>query len=143
MRNLFTEGDHLMNRLITLLAIMFLAGCVQTSELRLAENVFQLQASGQGLLAQGKTSGAVFKRGAQLTIDNGYSHFVLGVPSTRSSSSVVGFTPVYANIVGNSVFVNGGQPMVARRETTTVLVRMSNSSTGGALDAGEVLRSLK
>ena len=125
--------------LIVMLAGVILAGCVSTSETQISSSVWQIQARGQGAMARGKTANELFRRAAELTVEQGYSHFVLGVPQTSSSHTMGGITPVQANIIGNSVFVSGGQPIVVYRENTTALVAMANSAADGALDARDVL----
>lgn len=131
-----------MTKLIPLAFLLVFSGCVSTNELQLSENVWRLQSSGQGLLAQGRTGDALFKRAAELTLRQGYTHFTIGNPNTASSTTTGGFTPVQANVVGNSVFVTGGQPINVNREDTSALVFMSRDPENGGIDAQEALTRL-
>ena len=128
-----------MTKLALLALLVLLAGCVSTTEMQLSQNVWRVQSSGQGLLAQGRTGNALFKRAAELTVQQGYTHFVIGLPDTASSTTVGGYTPVQATFSGNNVFVTGGQPIAVNRETTTALVVMSFGENGGALNARDIL----
>lgn len=131
-------------RIFTILLLgLALAGCVSMSETQLRQDIWQIQASGQGALARGKTANALYKRAAELAIEKGYTHFIPGAPQTSGSFRTGGFTPVRANVVGGNVFVSGGQAINIYQETRTVLVKMSRSGAGGALDATTVLASVK
>ena len=137
--------DVILRISIVLAFSALLTACVSvsTSEIQLSRNVWQIQAGSQGDFVQGETANALFKRAAELTLEKGYTHFVLGVPRTNSTISTGAFTPVSANVVGDSVFVTGGQPINFYRETSTVVVKMSRSEAGGALDAAAALASIK
>jgi len=63
-------------------AILFLGalltGCVSTQELPLAPNEVRLDTHASGSLFVGQATGQTMRRAAELTLQNGYSHFRLG-----------------------------------------------------------------
>ncbi len=131
-----------MRGVIFLILGLAIAGCVSTTETQLRQDIWQIKASGQGFLAKGKTANALHKRAAELTLEKGYTHFILGLPQTNSSLSTAGFTPIQGSVVGNNFYVSGGQPINVYQESSIVLVKMSRSGADGALDAAVVLASL-
>ena len=75
---------HRMIKTALLLAIgSGLAGCVTTSEMPLAKNVWQVSTESQGTLFVGQADKSTLKRAAELTIAQGYDHFVIQNPQMR------------------------------------------------------------
>ncbi|WP_146198923.1 hypothetical protein [Falsochrobactrum shanghaiense] len=130
-----------------------LSGCVQTQEMALAKNVYQLEVSGSGLIAASQVPGSIQKRAAELTISKGYSHFLMGNANLRSGSEFAGYMPGQSNTTintfGNSAYANTtyspGFAMRRRTANASVTVVMFNakSAPSNALDAAQVLASLK
>ena len=102
---------------------------IDVSEVQLSQNVWQIQADGRGGSSRGKTMSALFKRAAELTLEKGYTHFILESPETKNPIS--------------SFLITGGSLTSVYLESSSVLVRMSRGSTDGALDASSTLESLK
>src|SRR5215204_1355289 len=137
-----------------LVALSFLAlgGCISTSEMQLSKNVFQVDVAAGGALFVGGANDAAMKRAAELTLAQGYSHFVIANPNSQSSSTYVGSTPGYAttnlsgtatanlNVVGNTAYgstaYNGvgtttytpGIPIIRREKNVSMTVIMYNAS---------------
>ena len=129
----------------TLMLLFFclaVAGCTvepQTSETQLSRDTWQLRVGVAGAVNRGTSTDILFRRAAELTLEQGYTHFLLSAPQTDSSVTTVGYTSYYSTGYG----IGGGDPINVYRETSVVVIRMSRSSSGGALDAASVLSSLE
>ncbi len=119
-------------------------GCVQTSELPLAENVIMIRSAGisggwiADMMVAEQVPKQTLRRAAQATVDRGYTHFRLSVVGL--STQQVGTTPVQGQIIGDQVMLHGGNPI--NRTTTDVIVTMyqaHDSQANGALEAHVVL----
>lgn len=127
-----------------------LASCVQTQEIPLQNNVWRLETEGRGLIGAASVNDSTLKRAAELTLEQGYTHFVLRDTGSSRSSRVVGRTPVYAqtnaSIVGNSVYstttYTGGTPIVAHQANlgvTVIMLREGDRGVDSAIDARSAL----
>jgi hypothetical protein len=67
-----------------------LAGCIHTQEMPLAPNVVRLDTQASGLLFTGQASTQTMRRAAELTIQNGYSHFRLDQASVQQGTQLAG-----------------------------------------------------
>ena len=65
-----------------------LGGCITTSEMPLAKNVWQIHTETGGSLFTGQADKATLRRAAELTLAQGYSHFVIQNPQTQTGSSM-------------------------------------------------------
>ena len=138
---------------------LFVAGCVTTQEMPLAPNVVRLDTHASGLLSVGQTTDRTMKRAAELTLQNGYSHFRLdqvAVNQSRelgcvySSGQATSFGTATGTRVGNTVYVNGssvgtgyGMSTPIYRPTSDVgvtvyMFRANEPGAQGAFDAKQV-----
>jgi len=131
-----------------------LVGCVSTSQMQVAPNAYRIESEAGGLLFMGQAGDQTLKRAAELTVANGYTHFVIADASYGRSSRVVGLAqaPVYgsATMAGNTVYASayGGGTQVVRAPTesaaaTVVMYRESDTIPQNAFDARTVLKSLQ
>lgn len=128
-----------------------LAGCVTTSEMPLAKNVWQVNTEAQGTLFTGQAGNATMKHAAELTIAQGFDSFVVQNPQTRTGSVYVGSTPVTANtnvnVVGNTAFgtttYTGGEAIMAPHKDVSVTVVMFHAGEPGAAQAIDAAAYLK
>ena len=67
-----------------------IAGCVTTQEMPLAPNVVRLDTQASGLLFAGQATGQTMRRAAELTLQNGYSHFRLEQAQVAQGSELAG-----------------------------------------------------
>jgi len=130
----------------TLVLGLLAAGCVQTQEMALSQNVYQLQVSGSGLIAASQVPGSTQVKAAELTLAKGYTHFILDNASLQSGSRIVGTTPVYGSVGPyGAVNLYGGQPVRAPTSSASVTVRMftAKDRPANALDARAVIAANK
>src|SRR5271165_2459145 len=74
-----------------------LSGCVSTQELPLAPNVVRLDTHASGRLFVGQATSQTMRRAAELTLQNGYSHFRLEDAQMSRGSQFAG---VYSSGAG-------------------------------------------
>ncbi|WP_245509677.1 hypothetical protein [Rhizobium ruizarguesonis] len=140
-----------MKRIMLALAVAVLAGCVSQSEMALSNNVYKLDIDASGLIGTSIAKGQAQRRVAQLTLDKGFTHYLIQAADTQNSRTYAGNMPVYANtnvdIVGNTAYGNttytGGQAIYRRQSQTSIVVAMFRSPNipGNAIDAAAVLKS--
>jgi hypothetical protein len=145
---------HRMVRIALLLAISSgLAGCVTTSEMPLAKNVWQVSTESQGTLFVGQADKSTMKRAAELTIAQGYDHFIVQNPQTQTGAVQVGNMPVTANtnvnVIGNAAYgtttYSGGGAIMAPQKNVSVTVVMFHANepqAAQAVDAAAYLKQL-
>ena len=144
-----------MKRLFSFAAIVLigplLGGCIQTQELPLAPNVIRLDTRASGILFAGSASEQTQRRAAQLTLQNGYSHFRFDQAQVSQGSQLAGvYSSGQANATGygNNVMVTGSStssPIYAPTANVGVTVYMFHENepgAQGAFDAAEVLKRL-
>ena len=130
-----------------------LAGCVTTSEMPLAKNIWQVSTETQGSLFTGQADKATMKRAAELTLAQGYDRFVIQNPQTQTGSVYVGSTPVMANtnvnVIGNTAYgtttYTGGEAIMAPQRNVSVTVLMFHADepqAAQAVDAAAYLKQL-
>jgi hypothetical protein len=130
-----------------------LSGCVSTQELPLAPNVVRLDTHESGALFAGQATGQTMRRAAELTLQNGYTHFRLEDAQLSHGSQFAG-TYSYgtgsavATGFGNVAFANGyssGFSTPIYRPTTDVgaTVIMFHANEPGAKDAFDAAAVLK
>lgn len=137
--------------LVVLGAALGLAGCVTTSEMPLAKNVWQVNTEAGGSLFVGQADKATLKRAAELTVAQGYTHFIIQNPNTQTGAVYVGSTPGTANttvnVVGNTAYgtttYNPGVPIMAPRKNVSVTVVMFHANEPQAATAIEAVSILK
>src|SRR5271168_4831813 len=83
------------------------SACVSTQEMPLAPNVVRLDTHASGALFTGQATGATMRRAAELTLQNGYSHFRLEQPSLSQGEQLAGVSSygtgsAYSTGLGNS-----------------------------------------
>ena len=90
---------------------LFCAACVQTTETPLSSNIYQISAEGSGAIAAALTERELLKRAAQLTLEQGYTHFVLSDAqrATRSESGGLDTFP------GSTIYTEPGNSVTATR----------------------------
>lgn len=127
------------------------AGCISTSEMPLARNVWQINTEAGGALFTGQADKATLRRAAELTLRQGYTHFVIQNPTTQSGSVYVGSTPgtattnvsVFGNTASGTTTYTPGMPIMSPRKNVSVTVVMFHANepqAASALDAAEILR---
>ena len=137
--------------LVMLGASVGLAGCVTTSEMPLAKNVWQVNTSAGGSLFVGQADKATLKRAAELTVAQGYTHFVIQNPNTQTGSEYIGSLPGTANttmhMVGNTAYgtttYSPGMPIIEPRKSVSVTVVMFHANEPQAANAIEAASVLK
>ena len=143
---------HRMIKTALLLAIgSGLAGCVTTSEMPLAKNVWQVSTESQGTLFVGQADKSTMKRAAELTIAQGYDHFIIQNPQTQTGSVQVGNMPVTANtnvnVIGNTAYgtttYSGGGAILAPQKNVSVTVVMFHANEPQAAQAVDAVVYLK
>jgi hypothetical protein len=125
-------------RLAATVALLFaagLAGCVNTHETPLAPNMVRLDTHASGALFAGQATGQTVRRAAEVTVQNGYSHFRLEDAHVSSGSQFTGFYSTYLT----------GLPTPVDRPTTdvgvtVVMFHADEPGAKGAFDAAAVLK---
>jgi hypothetical protein len=79
--------------------------CVSTQELTLAPNVVQLDTHASGALFAGQATTQTMKRAAELTLQNGYTHFRLENAHMSQGSQLAA---VYSTESGNTLAIGYG-----------------------------------
>jgi hypothetical protein len=135
--------------LVLLPLVLGLAACVHTQEMPLAPNVVRLDTQASGLLFQGQAAPQTMKRAAELTLQNGYSHFRFEQASTQQGSQYAGsYTSGSATAYGSGGFatVNGSAistPIYRPTSSvgvTVVMFHANEPGAQGAFDAKAVLK---
>ncbi len=140
---------------------LFAAGCIHTEEMPLAPNVVRLDTQASGLLFAGQATSQTMRRAAELTLQNGYSHFRLdqaglsqgsqlagvygqsqGVASGQASGMATG--SLYTGTASGSYSGNSLATPIYRRTTsvgaTVIMFHEHEPGAKGAFDAAEVLK---
>ena len=138
---------------MSLVAAALVSGCVSTQEMPLAPNAVRLDTHASGLLFAGQAPSQTMRRAAELTLQNGYTHFRFEQAQTSQGSQFVGVYgsasgSAVATGVGDSVYVTGNErgfstPIyrpTADVGVTVVMFHADESGAVGAFDAGQVLR---
>jgi hypothetical protein len=81
------------------------SGCVSTQELPLAPNVVRLDTHASGALFAGQATGQTMRRAAELTLQNGYTHFKLEDAQLSHGSQFAG---AYSYGTGSAVATGFG-----------------------------------
>lgn len=137
------------------------AGCIRTQELPLAPNVVRLDTQASGLLFSSFAATQTLRRAAELTLQNGYSHFRLEQADLSQGSQVAG---VYSQSQGmasgqyngmatgnfytgnaSAIYSGGGFARPIYRPTasvgvTVIMFHADEPGAKGAFDAAEVLQ---
>lgn len=137
-------------RLIGLAAM--LAGCATAyqpmgfsggyTELQLSQDTYRVTVSGNGYTSTNRAEEIALLRAAELTLEKGFERFA--VVGGGVSQEYAGTTPVYANRIGNSVFVTGGDEV--RKPNGTITVRFipkTDPAFASAMDARLISAQLK
>lgn len=145
---------------VVALVALGLAGCVSTSEMQLAPNVYRLETNAQGALFVGQSGNQTLKRAAELTLKNGYTHFKLEDAGFGTGSQVVGVAPgtTYSNAsvsgsaYGNTFSGYGSgtsyttpatviRAPTEKSSATVVMFKSGDPQAVGAFDAEAVLKA--
>ena len=133
--------------LLSLALSVIVTGCVQTSELPLAENVVLIRATGLSsnwithMVVAEQVPTQTLRRAAQATIDRGYTHF--RIKNATSQATYVGNTPLRGHVMGNSVMVSGGNPITSTDIVLMIVMyREGEKGARGAIDAHFTLREI-
>lgn len=86
-------------RWLAVLGAIGISGCVATSEMQLAPNIYRLETNAQGLLFVGQSGKETLRRAAELTIQHGYTHFIFADAGYETGSRIAGVVPgrTYSN----------------------------------------------
>lgn len=80
-----------------------LAGCISTQEIPLAPNMVRLDTKASGLLLAGQATNQTMRRAAELTLQNGHTHFGFEQASLQQGSQLSGvYSTADATVYGNS-----------------------------------------
>lgn len=132
-----------------------LAACVHTQEMQLAPNVVRLDTQASGRLWVGQAGSQTLQRAAQVTLQNGYTHFRLeqaqmssgtqlgGVVSSgyASGTGVVTGNFVSASATGSSFSTPIYRP-TSDIGVTVVMFHANEAGAQGAFDAAAVLKKM-
>jgi hypothetical protein len=132
---------------------LFAAGCINTQEMPLAPNVVRLDTHVSGLLFAGQAASQTLHRAAELTLQNGYTHFRLEQATVAQGSQLSSVYSsasrnAYEMTYGNSAYVNAnatGVSTLLYRPTadigvTVIMFHADEPEAKGAFEAAEVLR---
>lgn len=140
-------------RIVGIAIALSLAGCISSSEMPLSANVWRIETDASGLLFVGQAGNETLKRAAELTLQQGYSHFKLVDYGSSSGRELAGFTPGHANTTVN-VFGNmatgtttyaAPQPIMkptSKVGVTVVMFRPGDPGFEGSLDAAQILAQM-
>jgi hypothetical protein len=140
-------------KILSALALgLSIAGCVSTQEMPLAPNIVRLDTHASGVLFAGQATGQTMRRAAELTLQNGYTHFRLEQAQMSQGSQVGGVyssgtSSALATGYGNAIFASGsssGFSTPIYRPTadvgvTVVMFHAGEAGAKGAFDAKAVL----
>lgn len=133
---------RIVNRLLLLAAAtVALAACVNTEEMPLAPNVVRLDTQASGALFVGQAPKATLRRAAELTLQNGYTHFrfeqaTMGQGSELSGVYSSGSASAFGNASSASVYGSGfSTPIYRHTENVGVTVVMFHANEPGAKGA--------
>ena len=132
---------------------LFAAGCINTQEMPLAPNIVRLDTHASGLLFAGQAAPQTLHSAAELTLQNGYTHFRLEQANAAQGSQL---SSVYSSAsrnayelaYGNSAYVNANATSVSTplyRPTadigvTVIMFHADEPGAKGAVEAAKVLR---
>lgn len=133
---------------------LFASGCIRTHEMPLAPNAVRLDTHASGLLFAGQAAKQTLHRAAELTLQNGYTHFRLEQANVAQGSELSGIyltdtgSTYSASTYGNSAYVNANAsgfstPIYRPKSDIGVTVVMFHAGDPGAknaFDAAEMLR---
>jgi hypothetical protein len=135
-----------------------LGACYSMTEMQLAPNVYRVETDASGLLFAGKSGQQTLKRAAELTLQNGYTHFKIADASLSTGSQFVGYTPSYVSgqatatqygnttqVYGNG-WVNNGTAIhkpTSKAAATVIMLRAGDPGVADAFDAAAVLAKPK
>jgi hypothetical protein len=144
-----------------LISCFLTAGCVHTEEMQLAPNVVRLDTKASGLLFTGQAPRQTMRRAAELTLQNGYSHFRFEQAGLSQGSELAGVYSqaqgagsgqysgmatgnLYAGNTSASYSGQGSATPIYRRTTsigvTVIMFHENEPGAKGAFDATEVLQ---
>ena len=137
-------------RAVSLLCLLGLTARVSTSEMPLQNNIWQVDVEAGGRLFVGGADKAALKRAAELTIAQGYTHFVISNPNTQTSTtyagSTAGFSQTNVNVIGNTAYgsttYTPGVPIFRPQKNVTVTVTMFHAGEPGAANALDAAATL-
>lgn len=143
-----------MKKLALMVVAAALAACVQTGETQLARNVWQVETNARGIIGVSMADKQFTRRVAELTIAQGYTHYIIQDPTTQNGSEFAGFTPgsstTTVNVYGNTAYGNTmftpGMPIMRRTKEKSAVVYMfkaTDPEAQNAVDAAETLRRLE
>lgn len=142
-----------MRRAVLLAGVCFaLAACVHTQEMPLAPNAVRLDTHATGLLFAGQAAPQTMRRAAQLTLQNGFTHFRFEQAQVSQGSEIAG---VYSSATGNAYASSYGRSTLVtanassfstpiHRPTsdigvTVIMFHADEAGAKGAFDAADVL----
>jgi hypothetical protein len=128
-----------------------ISGCISTQEMPLAPNVVRLDTEAGGLLFVGQAPKQTLRRAAELTLQNGYSHFKLEQADVGQGSQIAGVystesVSAFGGPYSASAFGTGFSTPIYRRTAhvgvTVIMFHANEPGAQGAFDAAAVLQRL-
>jgi hypothetical protein len=112
------------------------------SEVKLNSNTYQITVSGNGYTSADRAQKIALLRAADLTVQNGYSRFV--VVGGGVSNQYAGTTPVFVNRIGGTFIASGGDAIVKPGGSMTIrMVNQSDPLFANAIDANLIAAQLR
>lgn len=134
---------------VAVVVVMSTSGCVSTQEMPLAPNVVRLDTHAAGLLFTGQARSQTMRRAAEVTLQNGYSHFRLEQAEMSHGSQLAGVYSTSSGFAyGNGDFMTGSATGFATPEyrptadvgVTVVMFHANEPGAVGAFNAAGVLK---
>jgi hypothetical protein len=134
------------------------SGCIHTQEMPLAPNVVRLDTQASGLLFVNQATSATMKRAAEVTIEHGYTHFLLDQGQISQGQQIAGvYTTGQATGSGTATVTGPGTatysgsahsssvstPLFKRTSSvgvTVIMFKATDPQAEGAFNAAEVLK---
>jgi hypothetical protein len=139
--------------ILTTIVGLGVSACVSTQEMPLAPNEVRLDTHAAGALFTGQASSVTMRRAAELTLQNGYTHFRLEQASVSQGTQLGGVYSydtgsAYATGFGNSALATGyssgiSTPIYRPTADVGVTVVMFHAGAPGARDAFDAAEVLK
>lgn len=128
-----------MKRIVLVLGVLSLSGCIDVKERSLSANVVRVETNAQGAFFTGSAADLTLRRAAEATLRKGYSHFILADDKVERGS--VASSSRITNPDGTTSPSRTRIP-TATATATVVMFRASDPGAKEAYDAKAVLKQL-
>ena len=143
---------------------LLLSGCIRSQEMPLAPNVVRIDTQASGILFAGQSTSYTMRRAAEVTLQNGYSHFRLEQAQTSqgtelggvyTSAQATGYGTATSSRLGNTTYIQGSgnatgsafsTPIYRPTSSvgvTVVMFKVNEPGAKGAFDAAQILAQAK